>query len=148
MSHHSLLTRHPLRDWIVRLFVVVFSASAVVLAGCGDSGSLTGIVPRYYTGPDTLTMAGTWKGSVDGSFPYSLFTMRLNVDSTMSGEADDPLYCKVTGGWTISDGRFTATSRACDVFVVTFVAPVDKQRLTGTWSSSRGSSGTFTVAKQ
>src|SRR6266404_6504633 len=103
-----------------------------MLDSCGDSSRLTGI----FISPDTMTMAGMWKGSVDGSFPHSLFTMRLNADSTMSGEADDPLYCKIVGRWTIFDGRFTATSRACDEYVVTFVAPVDKMRLTGTWSSN------------
>lgn len=119
-----------------------------MLGACGDSSRLTGIVPRHDTGPDTLTMAGTWRGSVDGTFPYSLFTMRLNADSTMSGEADDPLYCKVIGSWTVFGSRFTATTRACDEFIVVFVAPADKHRLTGTWRASSGSSGTFTIAKQ
>lgn len=140
-----LARRSPLRSWIARvLATAVLSALAVMPAACRDSGALTGIG----TTPDTSTMAGTWRGSVDGSFPYSVFTMRLNADSTMSGEAEDPLYCKVAGRWTVSGGRFTSTGRACDVIIVTFVAPVDKLLLTGTWSSSGGSSGTFTVAKQ
>jgi hypothetical protein len=135
----------PLNGWIARLLVVVVLwAPAAMVSACGDATRSTGIGMS----PDTSTLAGVWRGSVNGTFPYSLFTMRLNPDSTMSGEADDPLYCEVSGRWTVTGSRFRATTLGCDLYTIIFDSPVDRQRLTGTWSSSHGSSGTFTVDKR
>ncbi len=67
---------------------------------------------------DTSTLAGTWKGSVDGgtapnSYGFSVATTVLRADSTFTSEAENPLYCKLDGGWSVSGGQYTATGRDC-----------------------------------
>jgi hypothetical protein len=32
----------------------------------------------------------------------------------MTGEASNPLYCKVAGTWTVSAGQYKSTGRDCD----------------------------------
>ena len=140
-----LAPRRLLRAWTARASVlVVFAASAMMLAACGDSGP-TG---SARVTPDTSTLAGTWKGSVNGSGGYSALTTVLNADSTMSGEGTIDFYCKATGTWTVSGGKYTSVARACAGIIITSVAPVTKLNLTGTWTASNGTSGTFTVVKQ
>lgn len=144
-----LARRNPLGGWIARvLAAVVLAAPGVMLAACGDSGPPTGTGPSVT--PDTSTLAGTWKGTLEGTGGFSVITHRLNADSTFTGEAENPAYCgKVNGTWTVSGGQYTATGHdTCFGVIVTSVAPVASLRLTGTWSSSTGWSGTFTVAKQ
>jgi hypothetical protein len=144
-----LARRNPLGGWFARVpAVVVLAALAVMLAACGDSGPPTGIIPCVISCVDTSTLAGTWKGTVDGTGGRSGLTTILNADSTYSGQGEIPFYCKVTGKWTVSGGQFTSTGTECGGAIVTSVAPVASLRLTGTWSANNGSSGTFTVAKQ
>ena len=132
--------------WIARvLAAVVLASPAMMLAACGDSGP-TVISPGVT--PDTSTLAGTWKGRVDGSGGPSVLTTLLSADSTYSGEGENSFYCKVTGRWTVSGGQYTSTGRECGGSIVTSVAPFHKLRLTGTWSTSAGKSGTFTIDKQ
>lgn len=134
--------RHA-RRWTL-LATVMLTANAAV-AACGGSDASN---PFDLTAPDTSTLAGTWKGSVSGSFGFSVTTLFPKADSTMTWESENPLYCKVTGTWTVSGARFMSTGRDCTGTVITSEAPLDKLRLTGTWSASSGRSGTFTVAKQ
>jgi hypothetical protein len=142
-----LARRNPLGGWIARvLAAVVLAAPGVMLTGCGDSGPPTGIGPSVT--PDTSTLAGTWKGSVDGSYGFSVMTMFLKADSSLTMEAEKPEYCKVSGTWSVSSVGFTSTGRDCTGTIVSTLAPVNGLRLTGTWSASSGRSGTFTVAKQ
>lgn len=115
------------------------------LAACGNSVPSN---PFDLPTPDTTTLAGTWKGSVTGSYGFSVATFNLKSDSTIVATAENPLYCTVTGRWTVSGGKYASTGRDCDNIAVTFNAPLDKLRLTGTWTASSGRSGTFTVAKQ
>ena len=132
--------------WIARVLAAVVVASpAMMPVACGDSGS-TVISPGVT--PDTSTLAGTWKGSMNGTFGYSVTTLLPKGDSTMTWESENVLYCKVTGTWTVSGGQFTSIGRDCTATVITSRAPTDPLRLTGTWSASSGRSGTFTVAKQ
>jgi hypothetical protein len=129
---------------ILAAFLV--SSIAATIIACGGSGTATTTGPS--TVPDTSTLAGTWKGTVDGSYGFSVITTKLNADSTFSAEGELALYCKVTGKWTVAAGTFTSTGRDCDNVTVTWVAPVHNLRLTGTWTASSARSGTFTVAKQ
>ncbi len=141
-----LATQRSRGAWIARASVsIVFAMFALMPAACGDSGQTTGIDP---TRPDTSTLAGTWKGSVNGSGGYSLLTNQLNADSTFSGQGETSFYCLVTGTWTVAAGKYTSAGRNCIGNVVTSVATFDKRRLTGTWSTNDGKSGTFTLDKQ
>ena len=128
-----------------RVLAAAIVVTIAVVAGCGGSAADPVIPPN---GPDTTTLAGTWKGSLDGSFGYSLTTMILKADSTYTGEAENPLYCKVTGSWTVSGSSYSSSASDCDGTIIRHLAPVGKSRLTGTWTASSGRSGTFTVAKQ
>ncbi|MBC7788557.1 MAG: hypothetical protein H7Z74_01315 [Anaerolineae bacterium] len=126
------------------LAVVVLSVPAVMLVACGDEPIR--ILPDLKV--DTTTFAGRWEGVVSGSGGDASLVMTLNADSTYSGEGGNPFYCNVIGTWTVSGGQFTSTGRACNAAIVTSVAPSNKTRLTGTWSATNGTSGTFNVAKQ
>ena len=128
------------------LIVCVVGVPGLAMVACGGSDAPTVSVSPI---ADTSTAVGTWKGSVNGSiYGFSLITAILNADSTMSLVAENPLYCKVNGTWTVSGGQYGSTGRDCDGVIVTSVAPFDKLRLTGTWSASSGKTGTFTMAKQ
>ena len=145
-SSSYLARRSPLRAWIARTFaLVILPASALIPAACGESGT-TGIDNPIR--PDTSTLAGTWKGSVNGSGGYALLTTQLNADSTFSGQGDTSFYCLVTGTWTVAAGKYTSAGRNCIGNVVTSVATASSLRLTGTWSTNDGKSGTFTLDKQ
>lgn len=114
----SRLARHsPLRTWIARASVlVVFAVSALMPAACGDSSAPNGTLPVT---PDTSTLAGIWKGTVDGSGGRAVLTTYLNADSTYSGIGDVAFYCLVTGKWTVSGGIYTSTGRNCIGNIVT-----------------------------
>ena len=140
---NRLARQRQVRRWTV-LASVMLSANAAV-AACGGSDPLN---PIELPAPDTSTFAGTWKGSVSGSYGYSVTALFLKADSTMTWESENPLYCRLTGTWTVSGARFMTTGRDCTNTLITAEAPLDKLRLTGPWSASSGRSGTFTVAKQ
>lgn len=142
---HRLARRTSPGVWIARVLVAVaLAVPPMMLAGCGDSGP-TGAAR---VGPDTSTLAGTWKGTVNGSGGPAALTTILNADSTMSGEGTIAFYCKATGTWTVSGGQYKSVGRACGGTIITSVAPVAKLQLTGTWTGSNGTSGTFAVIKQ
>ena len=126
-------------------------AIAAMLPACGDADS-PGVIP---TAPvDTTTLVGTWMGTLDGgsaanSLGPSNLTLVLRADSTFTATADNPLYCALTATtWTVARGQVVTTGRDCFGFLLTTTAPVAARRLTGSWSSTSGRSGTFTVAKQ
>jgi polygalacturonase len=124
----------------------VLAAPAAMQAACGGSGA-DPIAPIITV--DTTTLAGRWTGFVDGTvYGYSTITTILNADSTMSGEASNPLYCKVVGTWTVASGKYTSTGRDCDGILVTWTAPFNKVRLVGTWTASSGKVGTFNIGKE
>ena len=137
--------RTAARLWRGRVLAAAIVVASAVVVACGGAAAFP-VIPSAV--PDTSTLAGTWKGSVEGSYGYTATTMILKADSTYTQESENPLYCKVSGKWAVSGTRFSASGRDCDGVTVTPVAPVDKLRLTGTWTASSGRSGTFTVAKQ
>jgi hypothetical protein len=120
------LRRRAIRSVTRLLAVVVVAASAALAVACGsdpvkvdDSGARV----------DTSTFAGKWVGTLTGppgGFGNSGITYFLNADSTMSGEADNPLYCTATGTWTVSDTRYTSTARDCTGTIITSIAPKNK----------------------
>ena len=140
--------RGPLPGRIARvLAAVVLAVPAAMVTGCGNTDPSGVLDPSGVV--DTTTLAGTWKGSVNGPDGYSVFTTVLNADSTMWWEGETSSYCKVVGSWTVSGGQYSTTGRSCGGSIVSSVAPVNKTRLTGTWSGISGNkTGTFTIAKQ
>ena len=124
-------------------------ASTAALASCGGSGSSDVLdTPQV----DTSTFVGTWGGLVDGgsdpnSYGSSRTTTILRADSTMSGTAENPNYCPITGTWSVSATEYSHTARDCGGTLIRAVAPRSPTRLTGTWTAGSGRSGTFTMAK-
>ena len=140
-------SRSRLGGWMARVVVAtVVAASAGMVVACG--GSEGAPVDPIVT-VDTTTLAGTWRGFIDGAvYGYSSVTTTLNADSTMTGEASNPLYCKVTGTWTVSGCTYTSTGRDCGGTVVVSVAPFNKLRLIGMWTASSGKTGSFNIGKE
>lgn len=151
MQTRAAPSRFPSRNrpcrWVARIGVALgLAASAVMQAACGGSEGAP-VDPTILA--DTTTLAGKWTGFIDGNvYGYSGITTILKADSTMSGEASNPLYCKVVGTWTVSGGKYISTGRDCDGVVVTSTAPFNKLRLVGTWTASSGKTGTFNIGKE
>ena len=60
------MPRHPLQAGLARvLAVLVLSSIAATAIACGGSGARTTTGPS--AGPDTSTLAGTWKGTVSAA---------------------------------------------------------------------------------
>jgi hypothetical protein len=126
--------------------VVALAVPALTQAACG--GSNPAPVDPIVTA-DTTTLAGKWTGFIDGSvYGYSSLTTILKSDSTMSGEASNPLYCTVVGTWTVSGGKYISTGGDCSGTVITFTAPFNKVRLIGMWTASSGKTGSFNLGKE
>jgi hypothetical protein len=127
------------------VLVLAVCMSAVTLAACGDD------TPP--AGPSNLVdtpLVGTWQGPVGGTAGESILTLSLRADSTMSVDSDSPAYKHLDGVWTVSGTQLTATGDNGGGLTVTFLASVSRplQRLSGTWSASNGTHGTFDTVKQ
>ena len=85
---------------------------------------------------------------MDGSFGHASLVMKLSANGALTAPASSRLYCRLEGRWGTSDGDFIARGRDCDGTIVTFVASVASERITGTWSASSGNSGTFSLASR
>jgi hypothetical protein len=144
-SRFASRTRHG--GSIVRVaLAVVLAATAAMPVACGGSKA----APSDPTiTADTTTLVGKWTGFIDGTvYGYSSITTILNADSTMSGDASNPLYGKVAGTWTVSAGQYISTGRDLTGTVITSTAPFNKLRLVGTWTAASGKTGTFNIGKQ
>ncbi|MEJ7809760.1 MAG: hypothetical protein WKG32_05010 [Gemmatimonadaceae bacterium] len=127
------------------VLVVAGCVAVMALAACGGADPVR-IIPAAPV--DTSTLAGMWKGSVNGTGGYSEVTIFLKADSTILGKPENPYYCQMDGSWTVSDGQFTSTGADCWGTLVSLTAPLARRRLIGTWRAGRGGSGTFQVEKQ
>ena len=126
----------------------------LALAACGGTTSPDGGTVNKVL-PDTTTLVGTWKGSLDGgsapnSYGPARITIVLRADSTFTAVSDNPLYCSlINTRWTVSPQKqFTATGVDCTGTGITLVAGVAPLRLNGTWTATSGRAGTFTVGKE
>jgi hypothetical protein len=126
------------------LTTAVIAAALLTQAACGDS-SPTAVIP-----PDA-SLVGTWNGGIMRSIDDTpvTFTLTLKADSTGSAvpQGANP-DCAAVGPWTVSNGRFTLSSRDCNGSSATFTAPVTVgvSRMSGTWSTAT-LNGTFDVTK-
>jgi hypothetical protein len=126
--------------------------SVIALAACGDDTP-----PAAPINPKDTPLVGTWQGPVGGTWGESTVTLVLNSDSTLTADTD---YQGSSGGvyrehlegvWTVSGSQFTGTGYGDNGgLVVTFLAGLSRPtlRLSGTWSASNGSHGTFDTVKQ
>jgi hypothetical protein len=131
----------------VRLAMIV--AAAVMVAACREDEYSSRITGPPVTNAVAPSLVGLWKGPVSGPGGSGLVTLRLQADSTMAADNENPIYTRLTGVWSVAGARFTATGRTPLGTVVTLVAPfVSTVRLTGTWSANNGASGTFEAVKQ
>jgi len=125
------------------------AASFTIATACRDSDYDPSPTSPAVTSPTASSLVGLWKGPLNGSGGKGVVTMRLQADSTISADNENPNYTRVDGVWAVTGGRFAATGRTPAGTVVKLVAPfVSSVRLTGTWSADNGASGTFEVVKQ
>ena len=148
------LRRSPLRARTARVVAAVALAALIVpLPACSGAASSDG-PPTAPARPGNSSLVGKWEGTGKSSHGAGLFGITLNADSTMSVEStsteapDVLLFCSIDGTWTVSNGQFTGTGRDCTRIVVRFVAPVTADVLTGEWSASDETAGTFALRRK
>ena len=129
---------------------------ALTLISCGGKG--TSSTPTAPTPPPSapslgsvdLALAGTWNGSLDGSFGAGSFSMTLAPSGSMAtlNTGGSTNYCAVSGNWGVASSQFTARGPDCTGTIVTFTAPSSATNMIGTWTASSGRAGSFAVTKQ
>ena len=131
--------------------IVALSLLVCLLAACGGSrGGVTSPSPTPTAltfGPIDPALVGNWSGIVDGSFGPGTFGMTLVADGSIL-TAGSGNYCSFTGRWGVSSGQFRTSGPDCSGTIVTLMAPVSGNVLSGTWSASSGRSGTFVCMKE
>lgn len=130
-----------------RLASLVVAALAVAsLTSCGDDGNSpdTG-------GPGTPSFAelvGTWTGTARSETAgIADMTWTLRADSTMTAESNSPSYPTIQGRWKIEGDQFIGIATV-NTITVTQTARAGRRSMSGTWNSTNGAAGTFSVAKQ
>jgi hypothetical protein len=83
-----------------------------------------------------------------GTYGRTVLTLRLQTDSTIATDTEDPRYSRLEGTWTVSGTQFTATVDDGGGVLVTLIASAPFVHLTGSWNANNGSSGTFDLAKR
>lgn len=137
-------------------YLARIALAVVMLEGCGGkSAPSTPTAPTPTPAPTPSVgapdpaLAGTWNGSLEGSFGPGSFSMTLTATGSVTtvNTGGSSNYCAISGDWGVGASQFTARGSDCTGTVVTFRAPSSNTRLTGTWSATSGRSGTFDVTK-
>jgi hypothetical protein len=138
------------------------SAGLVVLhvaCGGGDSSSPTGpAAPSAPAAPSSsptslgtvdASMVGTWVGPMDGSGGPATHTLVLRADGTMRASGSIAFYNPpANGNWGVSGAQFRASGVSGPGLTLTFEATVAGNTMSGTWTGSNGTAGTFSGTKQ
>ena len=91
-------------------------------------------------------LEGAWVGLADGSGGPSTVTMILNADSTMTVWGNTEFYHQLSGSWSISGSQFLATATD-GTLTVTYSGAITDNVISGTWSGSNQTSGTFSTIR-
>ena len=122
-------------------------------AACGGGGGGAPAAPSQESaslGTVDPALVGVWSGALEGTFGPSDLGMQLNGDGTTLFGGSQGRYCQANGNWGVAGGQFTARGSDCTGTRVTMVAPASSAhtKMTGTWSTNSGGTGTFSVTKQ
>ena len=141
-----------------KISAAIAAACLIVLqAACGGGGSGASAPSQTQPpqasptpaplGPVDPTLAGVWKGTVQGTLGQETMTLELKTDATAQFEGSGR-YCAASGNWGVTGTEVTVTGRDCTSTLVTLVAPVSATILDGQWTASSGAHGNFAVSKQ
>ena len=116
------------------LCVMALATLGLAPVACGD-GEDREFAP---TGVDGPSVVGTWIGGMRPDYATSTLVTRLQLraDGSMLLQREELRLCDITGTWSVSDGRFTATGVDCVGVSNTLVAPIANRYLAGTWDWS------------